>query len=116
MIDNIPKFLKWTTIAAAGLHIILSFVAALQNCTLRELGFFFVVMGILALVSVVWAAFVHPLLMLEVLLGILIPGMLMGFLTTVILRATIVMLFVAPLNFFAMMWEYVITHYIFIAL
>lgn len=112
MFKKIPTILKITTFGATGLHVILSFVAALQNCTLRELGFFFTVMGVLAFVSVVGVAFVHPLLVVGVLVLIMIPGMLMGYLTTIILRGSITMLFIAPLEFLYLTYDYFITHYI----
>ena len=111
MLEKRLGILKITTFGATGLHIILSFVAALQNRTLRELGFFFTVMGVLAFISVVGAAFIHPLLVAGVLALIMIPGMLMGFLTTIILRGFIIMIFVAPLEFLYLLYEYFITHY-----
>ena len=50
----------------------------------------------MALISVVGAAFVHPLMVIPSLIGIVIPGMIAAVLISVVLMGTILMMFAAP--------------------
>lgn len=81
---------KWITLAAAALHCVLGFVAALQNCALRELGLFFTIMAILSLSAIVLTSFEGSFLtMIPALLLILVPGFVVRLATSIILYVTI---------------------------
>ena len=94
--DRRIKTLYYLTLGTAALHVLLGLIAGLQNCPLRELGFFATVFGILAFICVIGAAMVHPLAMVGALLVIMLPGMLAAVLIRGILYGFLVMLFVAP--------------------
>lgn len=96
MTDKMTKPLLYLNIASAALHIFLGLIAGLQNCPIREFGIFFTILGIMALISVVGAAFVHPLMVIPSLIGIVVPGMIAAVLIRMVLMGTILMMFAAP--------------------
>ncbi|MBR4878995.1 MAG: hypothetical protein IKU13_04120 [Clostridia bacterium] len=96
MSEKNKKLLLYLNIGTSGLHIFVGLIAGLQNCPIRELGVLFTVLGIMAFVSVIGAAFIHPLMVIPSLIGIIVPGMLAAVIVKIVLTGAILAMILAP--------------------
>ena len=96
MSEKNKNLLLYLNIGTSVLHIFLGLIAGLQNCPIRELGIIFTILGIMALVSVVGAAFVHPLMVIPSLISIIVPGMIAVVVVKIVLTGAILAMIAAP--------------------
>ena len=114
-ISNSINLPKGVTMAAAALHIVMAFVSALSKTPVNEMGFFSVLLGILSLAAVVLSSMARPFLgSLAAVAVILIPGMLVGALTSMVLYGFLAGLVLGPLAYFAYLINYILANYSFI--
>ena len=98
--DKMLTLLVRCTLLTTCLHMILGFMAGLQNTPIRNFGIAFTILGVLALICVVWASFLSPWFMPLSLLVIVVPGMLMAVLVRMVLMGFLLTLFLSPVAFF----------------
>lgn len=94
--DKSLGFLYKLVIATTVLHIFLGFLAGLQNCPIRNFGIFFTILGIMALICVIWSSLMHPIFMPISLIVIIIPGMIAAVVIKLVLTGMILSLLAAP--------------------
>ena len=96
MSEKNKKLLMYLNIGTSALHIFVGLIAGLQNCPLRELGVLFTILGIMAFISVIGSAFVHPLMVIPSLIGIIVPGMIAAVVVKLVLAGSILVMIAAP--------------------